>query len=262
MVKLENQPFHIVLESPWPITLGISTFSILLRLIWFFVGGGIAFFIYSFILQIIILFIWIRDVIREGRGEGFHTIEVELGIKWGIGWFVTSEVFFFLAFFWGFFHFSLSPNMEIGNSWPPIFINPINPFAIPLLNTLVLLRSGVRLTWAHHSTISGNFFNRVVGMFVTIFLGLYFTFLQAFEYLERRFRFFDSSYGRVFFLATGFHGCHVIIGTIILIVSNFRLINNQIMASHHIGLEISRWYWHFVDVVWLFLFCCVYWWGR
>lgn len=262
IIFLEKHPFHIVVETPWPILLGISTFFLLSSLVFFFQGEGLNFLIFRFLLQSLTLFCWGRDVVREGRIEGFHTLEVEKGIKWGIGWFIISEIFFFLAFFWGFFHFSLSPNLEIGDIWPPLHISPISPFAIPLLNTLILLRSGVSLTWAHHSVISGDFKGANAGLFITIFLGVYFTLLQLFEYMERRFCFFDSSYGRVFFLATGFHGCHVIIGTFLLIISLFRSVKNQFIITHHIGLETASWYWHFVDVVWLFLFCCLYWWGR
>lgn len=262
MIFFEQQPFHILDERPWPILICISTFFFLIRLVDFFNGGGLNFFYYRIAIQMFILFLWGKDVIREGTLGGSHTNEVGVGILWGMGWFIISEIFFFSAFFWGFFHFRLSPTIESGISWPPLRISPISPFAIPLLNTVILVRSGISLTWAHHSLIRGNWGGIIRGLIITIFLGIYFTLLQVLEYRERRFCFNDSIYGRIFFIATGFHGCHVIIGTILLSLCLQRAWGNQFINSHHIGVEIRSWYWHFVDVVWLFLFCCIYWWGR
>lgn len=261
IIHFETHPFHIVEERPWPLYMGGARFFLLISSVDFFWFGRINF-IFNFFVWLLIFSIWRRDIIRERVHGGRHTSEVEAGLKWGMGWFITSEVFFFLAFFWGFFHFRLVPNFERGDIWPPLNITPIMPFSIPLLNTIILLRSGIRLTWCHHSLLTGNFSSSLFGIILTIFLGIYFTLLQLFEYMERFFCFYDSLYGRIFFLATGFHGLHVIIGTTILIIVSFRVFFGNFRINHHIGVEISRWYWHFVDVVWLFLFCCIYWWGR
>nr|YP_009380093.1 cytochrome c oxidase subunit III [Archaphanostoma ylvae]ARS00896.1 cytochrome c oxidase subunit 3 [Archaphanostoma ylvae] len=258
--QFETHPFHMVEESPWPIYLGVASFFLLISLVDFFWFHSMNF-IMNFLIWGWILKIWSRDVVRESVYGGFHSTEVEKGLKWGMGWFITSEIFFFLAFFWGFFHFSLVPNMESGDSWPPLHIIPMMPFSIPLLNTLLLLSSGISLTWSHHSLLCGDYNASIFGILLTIFLGVYFTVLQVFEYMESTFCFYDSLYGSIFFLATGFHGAHVIIGTTMLIIVSLRIFWGNFSNTHHIGMEISSWYWHFVDVVWLFLFCCIYWWG-
>lgn len=170
--------------------------------------------------------------------------------------------FFFLRFFWAFFHRRLSPNVDIGRLWPPFGIKVFNPFQVPLLNTIVLVSSGIRVTWAHHSLIEGNFSQTTQGLAITVVLGLYFTILQGLEYFEARFTFADRVYGSTFFIATGFHGLHVIVGTLFLIVILLRHIKKEFRSSHHFGFEAAAWYWHFVDVVWLFLYLVIYWWGR
>ena len=170
--------------------------------------------------------------------------------------------FFFVRFFWAFFHRRLAPTIEVGSLWPPFGISVFNPFQVPLLNTIILISSGVRVTWAHHSLIVGNFTQTYHGLLITVVLGIYFTILQGLEYYEARFTFADSVYGSTFFIATGFHGLHVIVGTLFLIVTLFRHIKNEFRASHHFGFEAAAWYWHFVDVVWLFLYMVIYWWGR
>ena len=262
-LNLELHPFHIVEESPWPILISIAAFNTLINLVFFaWKITGRSFFFFNLSLVVVILFFWGGDVTKEGTLMGFHTQEIEYSLKWSMGWFIIREVFFFVSFFWAFFSLSLSSTIELGDSWPPLILNPINPFAIPLLNTLILLRSGVSLTWGHHSIIEGNYEKGVIGLGLTILLGVYFTILQVMEYCERTFRFNDSLYGNVFFLSTGFHGAHVIIGTSLLTMCFLRLFFNQHFRNHHIGLEARRWYWHFVDVVWLFLFTFIYWWGR
>ena len=163
--------------------------------------------------------------------------------------------------FWAFFHRSLAVNVELGNEWPPTGILAFSPFGVPLLNTVVLLSSGVRVTWAHHSLMCGNHSQTKVSLILTVFLGAYFTVLQGAEYLEASFTFADSVYGSTFFLATGFHGLHVLIGTAFLTVCLKRLQSFNFRHSHHFGFEAAAWYWHFVDVVWLFLFVVIYWWG-
>jgi cytochrome c oxidase subunit 3 len=204
---------------------------------------------------------WWRDIRREGALQGLHTLIVAKGLRWGIILFITSEILFFFSFFWAFFHRRLAPSIEIGLIWPPTGVTPFNPFQVPLLNTIILLASGVTVTWAHHSMIERNFSQTKQGLAITVILGLYFTSLQALEYWEASFTISDSAYGATFFMATGFHGIHVIIGTTFLFVCLYRLTAFHFSADHHFGFEAAAWYWHFVDVVWLFLYIRIYWWG-
>ena len=175
--------------------------------------------------------------------------------------FIISEVFAFLSVFWAFFHSSLSPAVEIGGVWPPQGITALDPFSIPLLNTMLLLSSGAFITWAHHSLIQGYRRGAVIGTLVCIILAIIFTALQGFEYLNAPFSIADSVFGTVFFASTGLHGLHVIVGTIFITVSFIRIVNYHLSTGHHVGYEASILYWHFVDVVWLFLFIAVYYWG-
>jgi len=174
---------------------------------------------------------------------------------------LLQKFYFFFSFFWAFFHRRISPTIEIGAQWPPIGIYPFNPFQVPLLNTIILLSSGVTVTWSHHSIIENNHSQAVYSLILTVALGIYFTLLQAMEYWEARFSISDSVYGSTFFLATGFHGLHVIIGTTFLIVCLARQLIYHFSSGHHFGFEAAAWYWHFVDVVWLFLYIRIYWWG-
>ena len=208
-----------------------------------------------------IIFQWWRDVSREGGLLGKHSFIVELGLRRGILLFIISEAFFFLSFFWSYFHSSLSPNIELGSSWPPIRIIPFNPLGIPLLNSIVLLSSGVSVTWAHHSLIKGLHSQTIMGLIITIGLGLYFSILQAYEYIKARFDIRDRVFGSTFYVATGFHGLHVIVGTLFLIAAWIRLYLGNLRHNHHFVFEAASWYWHFVDVVWLFLYIRIYWWG-
>ena len=152
--------------------------------------------------------------------------------------------------------------LEIGLMWPPTLVNSFNPFGVPLLNTTILLSSGLSITWAHHALLEGQHSLTLYGLGLTILLGVYFTIVQAYEYNQAPFNLRDSCYGRCFFVATGFHGLHVLIGTILLLVRLFRLIAGRMSNSHHFGFESAAWYWHFVDVVWIFLFISIYWWGH
>ena len=227
---------------------------------WFHLNSILLFYIGNLVL-ILVMYQWWRDISREGAVQGLHTSIVELGLRWGIALFIVSEIFFFVRFFWAFFHRSLSPNVEVGSIWPPFGITVFNPFQVPLLNTIVLVSSGIRVTWAHHSLIVGNYSQTKRGLIITVLLGIYFTCLQALEYYEARFRFADRVYGSTFFIATGFHGLHVLVGTLFLMVALGRHMKYEFRASHHFGFEAAAWYWHFVDVVWLFLFTFVYWWA-
>ena len=228
---------------------------------WFHLNSILLFFI-GIMLLLIVIIQWWRDIRREGAIQGLHTSIVELGLRWGIALFIISEIFFFLRFFWAFFHRRLSPNIEIGSVWPPFGIKVFNPFQVPLLNTVILLSSGIRVTWAHHSLLIGNYSQTKIGLIVTILLRVYFSILQILEYFEASFTFADRIYGSTFFIATGFHGLHVIIGTLFLIVILIRHIKWEFRKDHHFGFEAAAWYWHFVDVVWLFLYIMIYWWGR
>lgn len=257
-----NHPFHLVNYSPWPLTGAIGTITTVSGLIqWFHQYNLILFFIGNIII-LLTIFQWWRDISREGTFQGLHTLAVTLGLRWGIILFIVSEIFFFISFFWAFFHRSLSPTIELGIIWPPIGILPFNPFHIPLLNTSILLASGVTVTWAHHSLIEKNHSQALQSLFFTVILGIYFSILQAYEYIESPFTIADNIYGSTFFIATGFHGLHVLIGTSFLLICLIRHINNHFSNKHHFGFEAAAWYWHFVDVVWLFLYISIYWWGR
>lgn len=208
------------------------------------------------------MFTWWRDITRERTFQGYHTNQVTSGLKWGIILFITSEIFFFISFFWGFFHSSLSPTIELGLTWPPTRIQIFDPFKIPLLNTIILITSGISVTWAHHRLINKNYSQTFYRLLLTVLLGIYFTLLQLIEYLEASFNISDSIYGSSFFIATGFHGIHVLIGTFFLLVCLIRHFIAHFSSHHHFGFEAAAWYWHFVDVVWLFLYISIYWWGR
>ena len=264
-IKISNiicHPYHIVDESPWPLFGAIGGLYFTTGIVsWFHLNSIILFFL-GFTIILIVITQWWRDISREGTVQGLHTSIVELGLRWGIALFIVSEVFFFLSFFWAFFHASLSPNIDVGSIWPPFGIKVFNPFQVPLLNTIILISSGISVTWAHHALIIGNFSQTKIGLIITVVLGVYFTILQALEYFEASFTFADRIYGSTFFIATGFHGLHVLIGTLFLIVILFRHINYEFRINHHFGFEAAAWYWHFVDVVWLFLYIIIYWWGR
>lgn len=261
MSNLIRHPYHLVEESPWPLIGSIGAFFITLGLVKWFHRNSFTLLFVGLNLILIVIFQWWRDISKEGSAQGLHSNIVELGLRWGILLFIVSEVFFFLSFFWAFFHSRLSPTIELGRVWPPSGIRPFNPFQVPLLNTIILLSSGVSVTWAHHAIIRGNYSSRFQGLLATITLGIYFTLLQAIEYYEASFRIADRIYGATFFVATGFHGLHVIVGTTFLVVCFWRHSCGQFRPSHHFGFEAAAWYWHFVDVVWLFLFISIYWWG-
>nr|YP_009092431.1 cytochrome c oxidase subunit 3 [Gloeochaete wittrockiana]AIM52017.1 cytochrome c oxidase subunit 3 [Gloeochaete wittrockiana] len=258
-----SHPFHLVNPSPWPL---MSAFSVFVLVI----GGtlsmhgyskGVITFMFGIFLVLSSMVFWWRDVVRESTYEGHHTTVVKRGIRYGMLLFIASEIMFFFAFFWGFFHSSLSPAIEIGAKWPPVGLQGFNPWEIPFLNTLILLLSGATLTWSHHSILSDKKSDALQGLLVTILLAFLFTSIQAYEYINAPFSISDGIYGSTFYLATGFHGLHVIIGTIFLIVCFFRMMSGHFSKQAHLGFEAAAWYWHFVDVVWLFLFISIYWWG-
>ena len=237
------------------------------------------------------MFMWWRDVIKEAHG-GDHTPVVQLHLRYGMILFIASEVMFFVAWFWAYFDAALFPaavypidftvpggtvesskefvgmvdrNALFGGHWPPqpseAFHGTFNPWGLPLVNTLILLTSGTTVTWAHHALLENNRKGLVWGLVLTVMLGLLFTACQAYEYSHAAFKYAGHMYGATFFMATGFHGAHVIIGTIFLTVCLMRALAGHFTPKQHFGFEAAAWYWHFVDVVWLFLFMCIYVWG-
>nr|QXN53077.1 cytochrome c oxidase subunit III [Hemerobius simulans] len=256
-----NHPYHLVDYSPWPLTGALGALITTTGMVKWFHMYDNSLLILGNIITLLTMYQWWRDVTREGTYQGLHTISVTNGLRWGMILFIVSEVFFFVSFFWAFFHSSLSPSVEIGMMWPPAGITAFNPLEIPLLNTIILLSSGITITWAHHALMSNNYTQTTQGLFFTVILGIYFSILQGFEYIESPFTIADSVYGSTFFMATGFHGLHVLIGTTFLLVCLIRHINFHFSTNHHFGFEAAAWYWHFVDVVWLFLYISIYWWG-
>lgn len=225
-----------------------------------FQGGG-QLCLTGFFLILYVMYTWWRDIIREAMYEEQHTFAVQRGLRLGMILFIVSEIMFFFAFFWAFFHSSLAPTFNIGSVWPPEAIQTIQTSGIPLTNTFFLLSSGATVTWAHHAIIVRAKKQALVGLILTLILAILFTGLQGLEYYEAPFTISDSVYGSCFYMATGFHGFHVFVGTLSLLVSFIRIVFNHFTDTHHFGFESAAWYWHFVDVVWLFLFITVYWWG-
>jgi cytochrome c oxidase subunit 3 len=261
-INNQGHPFHLVDPSPWPFTGAFGALTLTFGAVMYmhgYVGGGLTL-VLGFFLVILTMAGWWRDIVREGAFEGHHTREVQVGLRQGMLLFIVSEVMFFFAFFWAFFHSSMNPTIDIVQ-WPPLGIEVIGPWGVPLLNTVILLTSGATVTWSHHAIFTGNFRRTVEGLALTVFLGCFFLCVQMLEYVEAPFTISDSVYGSTFFMTTGFHGFHVLIGTIFLIVCLVRLYNQEFSREHHVGFESAIWYWHFVDVVWLFLFVVVYWWG-
>ena len=264
LVRSELHPFHIVDASPWPIITAFSAFFMLFGLALYMHSFFLGFQLLSlgFIGVVINATFWWRDIIREGTFEGVHSSHVRYGLKFGMILFIVSEVMLFFAFFWAFFHSSLNPVPEIGCVWPPKGIQIINPWEIPLLNTVLLLTSGASLTWAHSAMFGGSLSEVISGLLVTIFLAVLFTAFQVYEYRNAPFNINDGVYGSTFYMLTGLHGAHVIIGTLFLSVALWRAIQHHFTRQVHIGFEAAAWYWHFVDVVWVFLFLAVYVWGE
>nr|DAZ91297.1 TPA_asm: COX3 [Crypturopus inflatus] len=256
-----NHPYHLVDKSPWPISASVGALLITSGIV-SVIYGNEAWLLWTGLLSVMLCSAqWWRDIAREATFQGLHSIKVSSGLRLGVLLFIVSEIFFFFSFFWAFFHSSLSPTMELGAVWPPTCIEAFNPFQTPLLNTAILLASGVTATWAHHAVLENMHSQASQGLALTVALGLYFSLLQWLEYQESPFTVADSVYGSTFFVATGFHGLHVLIGTIFLAVCLLRANKAHFSSGHHVGLEAAIWYWHFVDVVWLFLFTFIYWWG-
>jgi cytochrome c oxidase subunit 3 len=259
-------PYHLVSPSIWPLFGGLSALLT-------FTGIIFAAHFHNYIVLAIallstftIMFLWWRDVVREAQVPGLHKIVTQVGLRYGMALFITSEVMFFVSFFWNYFNYFFYPS-AMGTAfapvWPPMGLHTIDPFAIPLFNTMDLLLSGTTITWAHHCLLEGDNKGTVQGLAVTVLLGIAFLCGQGWEYTHSPFPFYHGGiFASSFFIATGFHGAHVIIGTVFLTVCLFRAMDHQFNPQRHFGFEAAAWYWHFVDVVWLFLFVCIYFLGR
>lgn len=259
----QRHPYHLVDPSPWPLVASIGALTMTSGgVMWFhsYSGGGYALLTGMFTVMFT-MFVWWRDIVREATFEGQHTEMVQTGMRMGMILFIASEVMFFFGFFWAFFHAALVPVQEIGCVWPPQGIEVFNAWEVPFLNTVILLSSGATCTWAHHAIVAGDRRSAIVALVFTLALATLFSGFQVYEYKHASFTLTDGIYGSCFFMATGFHGFHVQIGTIFLFICLVRLIQHHFTREHHFGFEAAAWYWHFVDVVWLFLFVAVYWWG-
>jgi cytochrome c oxidase subunit 3 len=264
----KNHDYHLVDPSPWPFIGSIAAFVLAIGAVNWMKGGVPYIALVGFAGVLYTMVAWWRDVINEAH-RGDHTRVVAIHLRYGMILFIASEVMFFVAWFWAYFDVALFPN-EIhqfqraeftGGVWPPKSIETFDPWHLPLLNTLILLTSGTTVTWAHHALIHNDRKGLKQGLWLTIVLGVLFSICQAYEYSHAAFAFSGNIYGAAFFMATGFHGFHVIVGTIFLAVCLARVYKGHFTPKQHFGFEAAAWYWHFVDVVWLFLFACIYVWG-
>jgi cytochrome c oxidase subunit 3 len=268
----KNHDYHLVDPSPWPIIGGASAFVFAIgAIVWFHDIGGLGpwVLVVGTVMVLYTMAGWWRDVIDEAENRKLYTPVVQLHLRYGMLLFIASEVMFFAAWFWAFFDVSLFPGEAVqesraaltGGVWPPKDIATFDPWHLPLVNTLILLTSGTTVTWAHHALQHNDRKGLVWGLVCTIVLGVLFTSVQAYEYAHAGFGFSGHIYGSTFFMATGFHGFHVIVGTIFLTVCLFRALAGHFKPEQHFGFEAAAWYWHFVDVVWLFLFVSIYVWA-
>ena len=268
----KNHDYHLVDPSPWPAIGATAAFILAVGAIMWMHGSNPAIALIGLVGVLYTMFMWWRDVVKESH-KGDHTEVVSLHLRYGMLLFIASEVMFFVAWFWAFFDASLFPGDVMQPSrleatagiWPPKGVDVFDPWHLPLVNTLILLTSGTTVTWAHHALLHNDRKGLKWGLALTVGLGLMFTAVQAYEYAHAAFAFNRDNggniYGSTFFMATGFHGFHVIIGTLFLIVCLFRALKGHFRPEKHFGFEAAAWYWHFVDVVWLFLFACIYVWG-
>lgn len=259
MSSAKKHPFHLVQPSPWPAVGALSVFVLAIGAVLAMHHHGSLVFVIGLAMILFTMFAWWRDVIREAKSE--HTDVVRIGFRYGMALFILSEVAFFAAFFWAYFDAALIPKEVNGMVWPPKSIHTLDPFDLPYLNTLILLLSGTTVTWAHHAIVEGKIQDMMRQTALTIALGASFLMIQAYEYHHASFAFKGGIYPSVFYMATGFHGFHVFVGVLFLTVSWFRAKAGHFTAKDHFGFEAAAWYWHFVDVVWLFLFVSIYWWG-
>ena len=261
--NFQDHPFHLVSPSPWPLYTSVCLFNLTTTAALSLHNFNNAYYLFyiSLILVVSSMCFWFRDIISEGTYLGDHTSAVQRGLNLGIFLFIVSEALLFLAIFWAFYHSALGPNIELGAQWPPMGIESVNPFELPLLNTIILLSSGATITYGHHSLIHGGRKGALYGSIFTLLLAIIFTCFQGVEYSVTSFTISDSIFGSSFYFSTGFHGLHVIVGTIFLAVGFWRIYSYHLTDHHHLGFEGGILYWHFVDVVWLFLYISVYYWG-
>lgn len=264
-----NHDYHIIDPSPWPLIGSISALVMAVGAVAYMHDGPIYIMILGLIGVLYTMFGWWSDVIHEAH-NGDHTKVVQMHLRYGMILFIASEVMFFVAWFWAFFDASLFANEAIqfarvehtGGVWPPQDLTVLDPWHLPLFNTVILLLSGTTVTWAHHALLHNDRDSLKLGLICTIILGAIFSAVQIYEYVVAPFSFSDSIYGATFYMATGFHGFHVFVGTIFLLVCLLRAMKGHFKPEQHFGFESAAWYWHFVDVVWLFLFAAVYVWGN
>lgn len=269
-------PYHIVRPSPWPMVGAFAGMLLAIGAVLYMheikIGGidvGFKGIILGVLAVISVMFFWWKDIIHESVVEKVHTPIAEIGLRYGMTLFIASEVMFFVAFFWAFFDASLFAGQEnmyarvesTGGHWPPEGIHTIPAFDLPLMMTMILLLSGCTVTWAHHAILEGDTKNFIKALGITVGLGVFFLGFQVYEYANAHFGFTEGIYPSTFYMATGFHGFHVFVGTVFLAVCWLRAKKGHFSKEKHFGFEAAAWYWHFVDVVWLFLFVAVYWWG-
>ena len=266
----QDHPFHLVEPSPMPMLTSFAMLGIAVgaALVMHEEPTGPYVLVAALIAVATCCYFWWKDVVREGLVEKHHTRPVQSGLRFGMALFIISEVMFFFAFFWAFFNASIFPLLPLeeiwaiaDGPWPPEGIQTFDAWDLPFINTLILLLSGTTVTWAHHSILERNQKDTITALWLTVLLGASFTVLQAFEYSHAAFGLKDGVYATTFYLATGFHGLHVLIGTTFLAVCLVRAYKGHFTPEGHLGFEFAAWYWHFVDVVWLFLFVAIYWWG-
>jgi len=265
----KHHDYHLVDPSPWPALGALGAFALAIGAVYYMHGGPLWTILPGLLVVLYVMLMWWRDVVMEAEYQGHHTPVVQLHLRYGMILFIASEVMFFVAWFWAYFDASLFPGEVhqfqrtelLGGHWPPTGIATFDPWHLPLLNTLILLTSGTTVTWAHHAIIHGDRDGAKQALWCTVLLGLLFTACQAYEYSHAHFGFSGHIYGATFFMATGFHGFHVIVGTLFLAICLYRLYLGHFKPEQHFGFEAAAWYWHFVDVVWLFLFASIYVWG-
>ena len=265
MAHEKNHDYHILSPSLYPFLGAVSGFIVLFGSVLYLHGSGPWMMLIGFLSVLYVMYGWWLETISESFA-GDHTPVVIIGLRYGFILFIMSEIMFFLVWFWSFFKHAMYPMGEMSpiedGSWPPVGIETFDPWHLPLINTLVLLCSGAATTWAHHAlTHEDNREDMKWGLIIAISLGALFTAFQAYEYSHAKFNFSGNIYGANFFMATGFHGFHVLVGTIFLFVCLIRVLRGHFTSKSHFGFEAAVWYWHFVDVVWLFLFASIYIWG-
>ena len=270
MAGTKNHDYHIIDPSPWPLIGSIGALIMAFGAVfWMKDMWSIWVMLIGLLIVLYTMFGWWSDVIKESH-QGDHTPVVQLHLRYGMILFIASEVMFFVAWFWAFFDASLFADEAIqfsrvehtGGVWPPADLTVLDPWHLPLFNTVILLLSGTTVTWAHHALLHNDRDSLKIGLICTVVLGVIFSAVQVYEYVEAPFGFADSIYGATFFMATGFHGFHVFVGTIFLLVCLMRAYKGHMSPEKHFGFEAAAWYWHFVDVVWLFLFAAIYVWGN